>query len=178
MKTSDNRLRIIRHILFAVMLVLAAVFQQNNFFLSAFGSARLLLLAPLAVAIAMHERSLPAMFFGLFAGVLWDCASVTVDGFYAVLLAAAGFGCSVLIILKMRNNIFSCLLLSFLQLLLCVTVYWLVFFVCRGYPDSLYVYGKYYLSSALYSMIFVPLLYYLVRAVVRATTPERKRINY
>lgn len=178
MKTSNNRLLLIRHILFAVLFVLAALLQQNRFFFTSLGSARLILLLPLVVAVAMHERSLPAMFFGLFAGVLWDSASITVDGFYAVLLAVAGFGCSVLVILKMRNNIFSCLLLSFLQLLLCVTVYWLLFFVFKGYPDCLAVYGKYYLSSVLYSMLFVPPVYYLVRAVVRATTPERKRINY
>lgn len=178
MKNSNNRLLVIRRILFAVMLVLAAVIQQTDFFFSSFGSARLMLLLPLTVAIAMYERSLPALFYGLFAGLLWDSASVTVDGFYAVLLAAAGFGCSVLVILKMRNNIFSCLLLSFAALMITVTLYWLLFFVLKDYASSSYVYMKYYFSSVLYSMLYVPLLYYLVRAVVRATEPERKRINY
>ncbi|MGN1195440.1 MAG: hypothetical protein ACI4SB_08140 [Acutalibacteraceae bacterium] len=178
MKLSNNRLLVIRHIIFAVMLVLAAVLQQTDFFFSSVGSARLLLLVPLTVAIAMHERSLPALFFGLFAGLLWDGASVTVDGFYAALLCATGFGCSVVVILKMRNNILSCLLLSFSALTVSVTLYWLMFFVLKDYGSSYYVYMKYYFSSVLYSMIFVPLIYYFVRAVVRVTSPERKRINY
>lgn len=178
MKRSDNRLLIIRHIVFAVMLVLAAVFQQSDFFLTGVGPARLILLVPLTVAIAMHERSLSGLFFGLLAGILWDSGSVTVDGFYAVLLSAAGFGCSVLIILKMRNNIFSCLLLSLSALAVTVTAYWLIFFVMKGYTGGGYVYMKYYLSSVIYSMIFVPVIYYLVRSIVKITSPERKRINY
>ncbi len=178
MKRSDNRLLVLRHIIFAALIVLAAVIQQTDFFFSSFGGARLILLAPLMVAIAMHERSLPALFLGLFAGVLWDSASVTVDGFYAVMLASVGFGCCVLVILKLRNNIFSCLLLSFVSLLVVVTVYWLLFFVLKGYGSYTYVYMKYYFSSAVYSMIFVFPIYYLVRAVFRMTAPERKRINY
>lgn len=178
MKLSDNRLLVIRRIIFAVMIVLAAVLQQTDFLLSCVGPARLMLLVPLTVAIAMYEKSLPGLFFGLFAGVLWDAGSVTVDGFYAALLAAVGFGCSVAVILKMRNNIFSCLLLSFASLLVSVTLYWLLFYVLKDYGSDWYVYMKYYISSVLYSVLFVPVHYYFVRAVVRATTPERKRINY
>lgn len=178
MKLSDNRLLVLRHFIFAVFIVLAAVIQQTDFFFSSVGGARLILLAPLTVVIAMNERSLPALFLGLFAGILWDSASVTVDGFYAVLLASIGFGCCVLVILKLRNNIYSCLLLSFLSLLTVVTVYWLVFYVIKGYGSDFYVYMKYYFASAVYSMIFVLPVYYLVKAVVRVTTPERKRINY
>lgn len=178
MRLSDNRLLIVRHLIFAAFIVLAAVIQQTDFFFSSVGGARLLLLAPVTVATAMNERSMPALFLGLLAGILWDSSSVTVDGFYAVLLACIGFGCCVLVILKLRNNLYSCLLLSFLSLLTVVTVYWLVFFVMSGYESCYYVYMKYYLSSAVYSMLFVLPVYYLVKLVVKITTPERKRINY
>ena len=178
MKLSDNRLLVLRHLIFAAFIVFAAVIQQTDFFFSSVGGARLLLLAPLTVAVAMNERSMPALFLGLLAGILWDSASVTVDGFYAVLLASIGFGCCVLVILKLRNNVYSCLLLSFLSLLTVVTVYWFAFYVMEGYGSNFYVYLKYYFSSAVYSMLFVLPVYYLVKAVVRVTTPERKRINY
>ena len=178
MKRSDNRLQVVRHIIFAALIVFAAVVQQTDFFFSSVGGARLFLLVPLTVAIAMYERSMPALFLGLFAGILWDSASVTVDGFFAVLLAATGFICCVLVILKLRNNIFSCLLLSFLSLFAIGTFYWRLFYVIKGYGSYGYVYMKYYFSSAVYSMLFVLPVYFLVRAVFRMTAPERKRINY
>ena len=59
MKLSDNRLLVIRRIIFAVMIVLDAVLQQTDFLLSRVGPARLMLLVPLTVAIAMYEKSLP-----------------------------------------------------------------------------------------------------------------------
>lgn len=164
--------------IFAVLIVITAVLQQKTGGFLRLGDARAFLLVPLTVCIAMHEKSLAALFFGVFAGLLWDGASVTVDGFFTLLLAVTGFWCSVFITFKMRKNLLSCLLLSFASLLVCVTLYYISFFMARGYGQELSVYFRHYFSSAVYSALYTPLIYYLVSGITSATEPEKKRINY
>ena len=91
MKFADNKNLYIRRALFAVLIVLTAVFQHTKGAVPSIFGARAFLLIPLAVCISMFEKSMGGLSFGILAGILWDAATVRGDGFYAIMLAGAGY---------------------------------------------------------------------------------------
>ena len=176
MKFADNKNLYIRRILFVVLIVLTAVFQHTKGAVPSLFGAKAFLLIPLTVCISMSEKSMGGLSFGVLAGVLWDFATVRGDGFYAVMLALAGFTASAGVAYIMRNNIFSALILSAGASAFVSIGYWLVFILAKGYEGAWGLLFSFYLPSAVYSFIFTAGYYYLVRAIVRATT-DKKRIN-
>lgn len=178
MNLSNTKKLYIKRTAFALLIILTAVLQSTRGAIFSPGGVHAMVLVPLTVSIAMHEKSVPTLLFGTFAGIMWDMSSITTDGFFSAVLLSIAFFVCVLVMFAVRNNIYSCLLLSFVSLLLCNTLYWLFFIVLKGYDSAVYIYFRYYFSSVFYSLLFVPIYYYIVRAISLETAPERKRINY
>ena len=178
MKFADNKNLYIRRVLFVLLIVLTAVFQHTKGAVPSFFGAKAFLLIPVTVCIAMFEKSMGGLSFGVLAGVLWDFATVRGDGFYAVMLALAGYTAGVAVAYIMRNNIFSALLLSAGASAFVSIGYWVVFILLKGYEGAWGVLFSFYLPSALYSFIFTAGYYYLVRAIVKATTDKKLNKKY
>ncbi len=154
--------------LFLVLLILLCHLLQNtpHMFPTVFG-AHCFLLVPLIVCIAMFLHNLPATLMCTFAGVLWDISAANLDGFNAIFFLLASTGIALLMNYLMRNNLRSALLIGALTILLYVTLHWLCFVILRGVPGGLLVYPTYYLPSALYSFLFTPVFYAILRRFMR-----------
>ncbi|MBQ9913268.1 MAG: hypothetical protein IJO73_03465 [Clostridia bacterium] len=164
MRFASSRNIYIRRFLTALLVFVTALFQHSGFIPELFG-APALLLVPLTVCIAMFERSIPGMCFGVLAGLLWDFAASGGDGFFSVLLTAAGFFSGALVTFVFRNNIRAALILSFGALTVCNVSHWLMFIVRKGYEGGADLLFSRYLPSVLYSLVFVFVYYYLVKAI-------------
>ena len=167
MRTFDKQ-KLLRRVIFGLLVVLCALLQHTKGAFFHIGSIHAWLLVPAVVCIAMHEKSVPAGLFGAFAGVLWDCASVGSDGYYAVWLAVLGFGCSTLVALWIRNNLPAALLLCGGALCLTAVLRWLFFVVLPGTSAANDLFS-YALPSALFTLIFALPMYEGVRFVSRKT---------
>ncbi|MGN0468496.1 MAG: hypothetical protein ACI4GY_07225 [Acutalibacteraceae bacterium] len=178
MKFSNNKLLYIRRALFVLLIIITAVFQNAKGAVPSIAGVHAVLLVPLTVSIAMHEKSISAMLFGAFGGIMLDMFSSAADGFFAVTLTVIAFVCSLLVTFEMRNNILTALLMSFCSSFLCTFFYWLFFFLIKHYDMAAYVYFRYYFTSAIYTTVFVFIYYYIVRWICSVTAPERKRVNY
>lgn len=163
----------IRRALIALLIFLTALFQHSGIVPTLF-SAPAMLLVPLTVCVAMYERSIAGMCFGTLAGLLWDFASARGDGFFAVILTAAGFFTGALVTFIFRNNIRSALLLSFTALSLTNISYWLMFIFRKGYEGAGEVLRNIYIPSIFYSLIFTFLFYYSVRLIHQLTAEKPK----
>ena len=172
MRFASSRNIYIRRTLMAVLVFVTALFQHSGMVPSLFG-APAMLLVPLTVCIAMFERSISGMCFGVLAGVLWDFALSGGDGFFSVMLTAVGFAAGALTTFVFRNNIRAALILSFGALSLTNISYWLMFIVRKGYEGGAELLFTRYIPSALYSLIFVFLYYYLVSFIFRTTAEKR-----
>ena len=172
--TFEKELYIKRAIL-ALLVVAVALLQHTAGSVISIGSAKAWLMIPLVIAISMCEKSVVAMLFGVFGGILWDFASASGDGFFAIVLCISCFVCSMLVSFVMRNNLPACLILTFFSLLFCTAAHWFGFILLKGIDGSVGILLKYYLSSALFTMIFSPLFYYLVRAISRAFRTESRK---
>lgn len=164
-----TKLLIIRRFLF-VFIILAAHLLQNTrgVFPSIFG-VHANLLIPLVVCIGMFEREIWGAVLGLFAGVLWDAVSGLGDGYNALFLMIIGALCGLLINLLMRNNLKTALLLSISACILYSLLYVIFFVLAQGVDSVGYLLLRYYLPNALYSFVFTPIWYLIVRSVMRKT---------
>lgn len=178
MKFADNKNLYIRRALFVVLIVITAVFQHTKGAVPSVFGARAFLLIPLTVCIAMSEKSMGGLSFGMLAGVLWDFATVRGDGFFAVMLALAGYTAGVAVAYIMRNNIFSALILASGASAFVSIVYWFVFFFLKGFEGAWQILFSFYIPSAVYSLAFTAVYYYLVRFIIKATTDKKQIRNY
>lgn len=153
---------ILRRGLLAVFLLALAVLQNTDgFFPQVFG-VRALLLIPAVVCISMFERDIAGMFYGLFAGALWDMYSQGGD-FNALYLMAAGFICGTLMNTVMRNNIVTAGILSSFFVIVHPIVYWAVHYAFSAPDGAVYMLLRYYLPSIGYTALFIPIMFIIVR---------------
>ena len=177
-KFADNKNLYIRRALFVLLLVLTAVFQHTKGAVPSLFGARAFLLIPVAVCISMFEKSMGGLSFGVFAGVLWDFATVRGDGFYAIVLALAGYTAGAAVTYIVRNNIFSALILSAGVSLFTSVSYWFVFILLKGLEGAWGILFSYYIPCAIYTFMFTALYYYLVRFITEVTTDKKKSKKY
>ena len=178
MRFADGRLIYIRRALLAVLIVFTAVFQHIDGAVPKLFGVPAMLLIPLVVSVAMFERSMTGLMFGAFAGLLWDFAVVRGDGYFSVVLATVGFFTGTAVTYFVRNNIYSATLLASISVYICNVGYWLLFIMRKGYEGAFGVLWSYYLPSAIYTVAFIFLYYYLVKYIVKITTSRKNRSNY
>ncbi len=148
----------------AVVVLLFSVLQNGlGTFPKIFG-ARALLLIPLVTAIAMYERDIAGMLYGLFAGALWDIFA-SGNNFNAIYLLVVGFVCGSLINTIMRNNIVTHFMLSAIATLLYSLGYWGYHFIFGGLDKTILILFKFYLPSTIYTILLTPLIFLIVRAI-------------
>lgn len=173
MRFASSRNIYIRRAATVLLVFVTALFQHSGLIPELFG-APVMLLVPLTVCIAMFERSIPGMCFGVLAGILWDFAVPKGDGFFSVMLTAVGFVSGALVTFVFRNNIRAALILSFGALTLCNVSHWLMFIIRKGYEGGFELLFSRYMPSVLCSLIFVFVYYYAVRLIFRATAEKWK----
>ena len=162
----ENKNTIIRRTIFVFVIVAAAALQGTKGLFPTPGNIGVLLIIPVAVSIAMFEREVVGLLFGAFAGAIWDTYA-TGFGFNAIYMTIITFGAGVLIHYLMRNNMFTALLMSSVAMAMYILLYWLFNYVFKGYGTAGQVMLKYYLPTFLYSLIFIPLIYLLIRTVMK-----------
>ncbi len=153
-----------------VLLILAVHILQNTrgLFPEIFG-VKANLLIPLVICIGMFEREIAGAVLGMLAGILWDSVSRMGDGYNALLLMLAGAAAGLLIDYLMRNNLMTALLLSGFACLIYSVFYVVFFLLANGVDSTGYLLIRYYIPAAVYSFLFTPLWYIIVRAVMRRT---------
>ena len=140
-----------RRILLAVLVLVTFIFQTTRgFFPSPFG-IHACLLVPATVCIAMFEREFSGLFFGLAAGMMLEAVSPDSVCFYYL----------------MRNNLVTALIFTFMFTLLLNSLYCLFFYVFDGIEITFVFYLKYYVFSAVYTTLFTPIFYLIVRLTVK-----------
>lgn len=178
MKFADNKNLYIRRALFAFLIVITAACQHTAGDAFSIFGARAFLLIPLTVTVAMNEKSMGGLSFGLLAGILWDAATVRGDGFYSVALALAGFTAGVAVSYIVRNNILAALLLTGGACLFVTVSYWFIFIFMRGYEGAFAMFFDFYLPSAVYSLAFTAVYYYIVKGIIKLTADNKQSKKY
>lgn len=162
---------ILRRGLLALLVLVLAIFQNTEGFFPQIFGIRALPLIPAVVCISMFERDIAGMFYGLFAGALWDMYSQGGD-FNALYLLAAGFICGTLMNTVMRNNIVTAAILSSLFVTVHPIVYWAVHYAFANSGNAAFMLWRYYLPSIVYTALLIPIMFIIVRAIEKRFAHE------
>lgn len=155
--------------IFVLLILLAHLVQNTPGWFPAFFGIRAYFLLTFTVCLGLFEREIAGAMFGLFAGVLWDTVSPLGDGYHAFLFLLVGAACGILINTVMRNNLITALLLNTGAHLLYAVLYTVLFTIAQGIDGAGWLFLRYFLPSALLSVLFTPIVYLLVRFVMRRT---------
>ena len=154
-----------RRILLAFIMLITFTIQNTGGLFPAPGGIHAMLLVPLTVCIAMFEREFAGLFYGLFAGAMLDAFSAKTLSYHAILLTAIGFCTGALITYLMRNNMLCAVILTAVFTFVYNSLYFVIYYAFDNVDRAVLVYFKYFFVSTLYTVIFTPLFYLIVRAV-------------
>lgn len=163
LNTQKKRI-IFRRAWLALAVLIMSVLQNGLAHFPQIFGARALLLIPVVVAIAMYEKEIPGMLFGLFAGSLWDIFAGG-NNFNAIYLFIVGFACGALINTIMRNNIVTHALLSVVASVVYCLGYWLYHYVIINLDKAFIMLLKYFIPTAFYTIIISPFVFMIIRAI-------------
>ena len=154
----------------AVLLIFSVLQNMPGGFLSFFG-AKAFLLIPAVVSVAIFEKDIGGIFFGLFAGALWDVCASGKD-YYAIFLVVAGFVCGSLLNNIMRPNILTNLLLTAVWTAVFCLGHWILRYIIGGLDSSAHALLTYYLPSFIWTVALSPVIFLVVSAVENAFTRD------
>ena len=164
MRYDNNKPKIIRYAFYVGLIVVAVLLQNSRGAFPEIFGARAFVVLPLCVAIAMHEREIAAAVFGVVAGVMLDICTAN-DGFNSIVLLLLCVVCSLLISHFMQNNMVTSFVLAAGAISVYNILYVIVNLVLAGGDSPVRQLLLFYLPSAVYTMIFVPIYYFIVRWV-------------
>lgn len=165
--SNEQKHKLFSTLVFLLFIVVCHLLQNTPHMFPEIMGARCFLLLPLTVCIAMFLHNLPATLLALFAGALWDSSAAVLDGYNAIFFLLSSTGIALLMNYLMRNNLWSAAILGALTILLYGTLHWLFFIILRGVPGGAILYVTYYLPSALYTFLFTPVFYFLLRTFMK-----------
>jgi rod shape-determining protein MreD len=145
-------------------MVAVVLLQNSRGALPEIMGGRAMLALPFVVALAMHEREVSAAVFGALTGLLLDVSSV-LDGFNTIVLMAVAVVCSLFISRIMQNNIVTALVLNIGATALYYVLYIGVNLLVTDTPVTSRILVGFYLPSYIYTVVFVPLFYFVVRKI-------------
>ncbi len=158
----------IKRFLLGVIIVLAAVVQNTPDVFPKMFSANAMLLIPVVVSIAMFESEIVSLFFGLGAGLLWDVVGAHGHYYHSIVLCIAAFFISMLIRRRVRNTLFSSMILTFITVFIHNTIYWIMYVLIPNPQGAGIAYLSFYFLSCIYTVIVGIVIYFIIRPIEKA----------
>jgi len=163
MALRKNSKSFIKWSLYTVILIILYALQTTPHFLE-IGRIKPFLILPLAVCISLFESEMGSAVFGLVTGFLWDFSSGKIFGFYGIIIMIC---CVVITLLSMylvRVNLINAII-TVAAVCFILSIWDFVFYyLIWGYENVMLSFWQLILSS-LYTVIFAPPLYFIVRRV-------------
>lgn len=160
------RYRMLHYSLCGLLFFAAFILQSTPGFLEV-GSFKPLLLAGCVVSVAIFEQEYAGALFGAFAGALCDLGANTYFGFNAMMFMFCGLAVGLLCEYLTQRNLRNCVLFSAIFLVfLCSVNYFFQLGIYR-YENAGYHWLKATAGTTLFSVLFVPLSYWIFGALHR-----------
>lgn len=156
-----KNVKVFRYLAYSLEILLLFVFGTTPHLIpEIFGSTPCFLVA-LALAIAVFESQIPAMFIGLFCGLLTDIGYSNSVGFFTVMLTvicfALGFCSNNLITIKF----YTVMLIATLVITALLTLHFVFEFVINGYDYLWVYYVNHYISRIMQTILCVIPLFFV-----------------
>ena len=153
-------LRFFKHTAYVLLLLVLYVLQTVPGLFVIYGT-KPILVVPAAIAIAMLEGEFVGGVYGAVAGLLCDMGGFSLFGFNGFVITVCCVAAGLLIIYLLRCNLWNCLLLVLVTLLLRGSVEYVFSYGMWGYEGVWKIYVYRVLAVVAYSVAVTPAIYFL-----------------
>ena len=160
--------RLIRYLAYTLELLVLFMLQETPGLLPTIFGSRPLLVLPAVHTIALFEKELPAMIFGIVGGLLLDFGLSGVMGFHALILAVLCFLVSLLAQVYLQVNIVTAVFMGIWTAGIVICLQWVFLYYFRGYSLPGYAFMHHHLPKYFYTLLFFPLVYLLNKGLFQA----------
>ncbi len=162
---------VIRYLAYTLELLVLFMLQETPGLLPHVYGVRPVLLFPAVVAIALFEEELPAMAFGIVGGLFCDFGLGGALGFHGAILAVLCFLISLQSRSIMQVNLATALLTGLWSIALTICAQWFfLYYFTYSMPE--YAFTHHYVPKYFYTLLFLPLLYFLNRGLYQAVRAQ------
>lgn len=159
--TDKTKRDITRYIAYSLEFLLLYILQNTPWLMPEILGARPIFIIPAAISIAMYEPEVPSMFIGLISGLLIDFAGGGLLGFFALFLSVFCYFTAQLCETYIQTNFITGMIVCSAACVAILLLHWLFMYVLFGYPYAGYTLVRHYLTKILYTLIFVPFLFFI-----------------
>ena len=154
-----DRKKWMRFALYAVELLLLFAVQEIPELIPRLMGAKPLLVLSAVLTLSMREEPVPAMGFGIFAGLLTDLGMGSPMGWHALLYGVLCFFLCMLCGTRMQVHLYTSVLMGLWSIALSVLLDWLVLYTAQGFSLPGYALINAYLPLFFYTVLTIPLCY-------------------
>ena len=163
--------RLILYLAFTLELLVLFMVQETPGILPHIYGARPVLVLPAGLIIAMLQDEVPAMAFGILAGLFCDFGFSGLLGFHAIIMGVMCFFISIMVKAFLQANIVTSGLTGIVCLALIFLAQWLFFYYFH-YTDPGFALKSHYVPKYLYTLLFVPLIYIMNKGLRDSLRPQ------
>ena len=163
--------RVVRMLAYILELLVLFTIQETPGLTPSIFGARPVLLWPAVLTIAMFEKEVTALVFGVAGGLLCDFGFSGVLGFHGLVLGILCFCVSLMVQVYLQINLVTAVLAALVTVGITLVLQWF-FLYSFTYSEPKYVFTHHHLPKYFYTMIFVPLLYFLNRGICQTISPQ------
>lgn len=169
---SDRAYSFFRYLAYTIEIVLMFALSTTPRLLPDIFGAKPVLLVCVALTVAVYEREIPAMIFGMIAGILADLSYTNSIGLFTISLTVicfvVGYAANNLIVATFMNF----LLYAFITVGLIFMLYFLVRFVIAGVPDSWLYFREHLISRMVQTFICSIPFYFINKFIYYSLNPQ------
>lgn len=158
----DGKIKFLRYFTYVLEIVIFYVLSGIPGFLPSIMGVKPLLILPVAITIAVFEKEIPAMIFGLVCGALCDIGYTDAIGFYTISLTILCFFFGYCARNYFVTNFANAMAIGFTTIPVLICLYFL-FFVNGAVPHAGQLFLRHYITRILYTAVFLPPLFFLNR---------------
>lgn len=169
---SDRANSFFRYLAYTIEIILMFALSTTPRLLPEIFGAKPVLLVCVALTVAVYEREIPAMIFGMTAGILTDLSYSNSIGLFTIALTVicfvVGYAANNLIVATFLNFI----LYAFVTVALLFMLYFLVRFVIAGVEDSWRYFCEHIISRMVQTFIWSIPFYFINKFIYHTLNPE------
>ncbi len=157
----EKKLTVLRYFAYSIEILLLFVIQGTPSLMPELFGGKPVLLIAAGLAIAAFEDETPSIVFGLACGVMCDLAISDSAGFFAVALTAACYAESLMFKTVIVRGFINSMIFDFCACVVIIGLYFLFFFIFKGYASPLTYFLNHYLSRIIYTFLSCIPVYFL-----------------
>lgn len=159
----EGKLKFLRFFAYGLEIVILYVLSGIPGFLPSFSGNKPALLIPVALTIAVFESEIPSMIIGMVCGMLLDTGFTASIGYYTLTLTVICFVIGYCARNFFVTNFLNAMIIGALTTLALLFIHFVIFTLLAKTPDAGLYFLKHYLLRIIYTLIFLPPLFYFNR---------------